>query len=44
MAEVLTLAAEPDKTSHITIEHTYTSEDQEEARAIGAIENKDTKN
>lgn len=44
MAEVLTLATEPDETSHITIEHTYTPEDQEEAKAIGAIENKDTKN
>ncbi|XP_065376878.1 uncharacterized protein [Macaca fascicularis] len=44
MAEVLTLATEPDETSHITIEHTYTPEDQEEAKAIGAIENQDTKN
>ena len=42
MAEVLTLASEPDKTDQDG--HTYTPEDQEEARAIGAIENKDTKN
>ena len=42
MAKVLTLASEPDKTDQDG--HTYTPEDQEEARAIGAIENKDTKN
>ena len=42
MAKVLTLASEPNKTDQDR--HTYTPEDQEEARAIGAIENKDTKN
>ncbi|XP_044906658.1 uncharacterized protein LOC123383349 [Felis catus] len=43
VAETLTLATKPEETNLTTIIHTYTPEDQEEAKAIGAIQNQNTK-
>lgn len=43
MAETLTLTTKLEETNLTTNKYAYTPEDQEEAKAIGAILNQDTK-